>query len=345
MSNAWPYDPYYEDPSNPYAMLDQPTAYSDQGWPINPYSKQWWEVNHPMTDRDVMSRTTRASGFGQDGDDFDMDILARANPNIRSWAIEALGEGRSGTDALAYLQQEDVMARMRDDIGRTAWDEYGRSNPGRDFKNLDGKGKDKVVQDHYLEELEKLIFAGSPSGSNQLQRMDYFGEYFGGRPPPGAGAAGAPPWLEELDADSDFVRGGGYVGPEAGERQQPNLLAQLKDDELEALVGNKGAQAQSLRQFDPQRTSSGLNRGSAQGRSNMTNLLQRLVQRSGGDFRRGRSNRQISSLWGRDRRSSGRSSSASGRSSSGRSSSRGRSNVSSRSRQRARETAPWLGYR
>lgn len=240
--------PYTGDP-----YLDELMAVYENWDPSQPYSyyndippqmyEMIYESRKPTSDSQASSRANRMAGLGEDWMDFSKDAVYQSDPQIQPWLIEALSGDRKQDpiEALAYLQREDTIARMLDEIGRTEWDEAARRNPGIFQHAKSGEEKDKAVLSYYQQMLEDVIRTGGASMSRNVGTMNTLLEAAGGRPQPGvdvpvyqgSGFVGdqsdpASSWVEALGGRMQHVDTGINVD-RATLAQDPALVAQPRN--------------------------------------------------------------------------------------------------------------------
>lgn len=156
-----------------------------QGYPLKQVSDQVWDVYGPTPDYLI------AQQFGMmnpNREDFSLDVLFAADPMLRGPLAQALAQNKGDTmGAYDYLQSPDMQENMRQQIGRTEWDQLAAQGDLRSIGAIGGEEKDQAALDYYNRGLEGLLAAGAPTSQRNMQMYDMIAERMGGMPYQGAG--------------------------------------------------------------------------------------------------------------------------------------------------------------
>jgi hypothetical protein len=157
-----------------------------QGYPLKQVSDQMWDVYGPTPDYLI------AQQYGMmtpNREDFSLDAFFQADPMLRGPMAQALALNKGDTiGAYNEIQGPEMQAQLRDQIGRTEWDQlaYGKGDLASIAASTPEE-KDDAAMDYYMRGLESLMAGGAPTSQGAMQQYDMIAERMGGMPYPGAG--------------------------------------------------------------------------------------------------------------------------------------------------------------
>jgi len=294
-------------PDDAYQQLME-AVYGGGRWsPDQPYSwsndipDQLYDLYKPLSDSQASTRANRAAGGSDSWGNFSNDVILNADPLVQPYLTEVLSNAKGDlATAMNWFNDSEYQDELRNRIGRTEWDDWAANADGATRHGLrtagSGEAKDEVIVGAISRALENLLAQGSPSVARNTGLQNSLLQEVGGRAVgSGAtgGAGGGPGGMSfsgpgfGTGEDRDFVAGGGYVGPGSSqEMPRQNLLAELSDDELNALTGGEplGGQMQALRNYKPAARTP-IRRSGGNRRGWLDRALDLAQQRAGGGSR------------------------------------------------------------
>lgn len=160
------YDRYrYEDPEFPGAPLKE-------DW--------WWELNAPTSDATALQMAREM--FPSMGEN-DPGVITNADPLLQDILSEIVAD-RDLAEARTYFNSDEVQARLRDQIGKSYWNEL-RKRGVLTEDALPGEQLDELaVKDFVNPGIENLLAQYYPSDERAMGQLQFGLESAGGRPIP-----------------------------------------------------------------------------------------------------------------------------------------------------------------
>jgi len=156
-----------------------------QGYPLKQVSDQAWDYYGPTPDYLIAQQ---ASFMTPNREDFSTDSFFAAQPLVRGGLAEALAHGKGDSiEAYNYLQGDDYQKRLRQEIGRTEWDDLVQQGDLRSIAAVGSEERDQAGVDFYNKALEEALTGGAPTSARNQAQWDAIAERMGGRTYPGAG--------------------------------------------------------------------------------------------------------------------------------------------------------------
>lgn len=233
------YDQY--DPNDPYSILDLGQQYNpSQGYPLKQVSDEVWDLIQPTPDYLVAQQFGALTPWKNK---FSTDAFFAADPMLRGPLAEALANGKGDTiDAYNYLQSPDFQSHLKNQIGRTEWDQLAaQGNLGIQAAQTPEE-MDQAALNYYMQGLEGILAAGAPTTQRNAAQYDWVAERMGGRPYPGAGQD-----YPQFNGPG-FMDAGGGGGMPGGSMPQGGGGPVGGSDPMAALAGSPayGGTAQSM---------------------------------------------------------------------------------------------------
>jgi hypothetical protein len=176
-----------------------------QGYPTKQVSDQAWDVYGP-TPEYLLPQIHNIQN--PDAGGFDLDAFFAAQPGLRGPLAEAYTQAEGDPIELYnYLQSNEptetknrkgetvqrpgFQDRLRQEVGATEWADLAeQGNPDiiRAFnKGASPEELDEIALDQYMQGLEGVLAAGSPTTQRAMGEFDYTRQREGFRPAPGTG--------------------------------------------------------------------------------------------------------------------------------------------------------------
>lgn len=167
-----------------------------QGYPLKQVSDQLWDFYGPTPDYLVAQQFNSQTPWR---DEFSTDTFFQADPVVRSIIAEALANSDGDSiNAYNYIQGQDdpdteavegmdVQNRLRQEIGRTEWDQLVGQGDLASIAAITPEERDQAAMDYYMRGLEDTLAGGAPTSARNQAQYDQIANRMGGRSYPGAG--------------------------------------------------------------------------------------------------------------------------------------------------------------